>query len=476
MSTGGAEVSKTSSRAAALAQLKFKRKKDVQSVQPEPVQSRFFGAVEPATPRVPRVLVPDSSPSAPHNQPSATTTKLPTGAWTTSRGLRDDTLSVPSFAPSTSSTTVTPVSKYPNGRDNNKSSSSNTSVIDLDPDDGPPRKKPRPDLERIRSTRSDASSSAASVPPSSRVSPTPTPSICVADDPLSPVVGKLRKEVSRVTVAATSAPATSSDSDDGGGVRSRRRVVRGRRKIDPVVDEEELPSPRSLVKKVGGGTLESDNDEREGIIHIRSSPPPAPPLSGKLVNGKRVDAITGKNGKAPTPSASSKSTPNMGTKPLPEKSKPPPEKVKPAKADDQDGGASSGTEFDASDDGEGVGEWVVDEATQRLEGEALEWFNEASEEALVEVTACTQSQAKIITSLRPFADIPSLKRALKRTKGVTQRFYDEYLNMQRGYSDVDSVLGEFEAIGRELAAIVSEWGADATGMNGGEDGGLHLVT
>ncbi|KAG8751888.1 hypothetical protein FRC12_012223 [Ceratobasidium sp. 428] len=491
MSTGGAEVSKTSSRAAALAQLKFKRKKDVQSVQPEPVQSRFFGAEQPTTPRVPRVLVPDSSPSAPHNQPAAitTTAKLPTGAWTTSRGLRDDTLSVPSFASTTTTPASTSSSKFAftNGRD--KSSSSGTSVIDLDPDDGPPRKKPRPDLERIRSTRSDASSSAASVPPSSRVSvsstPTPTPAPTPGiEDPLSPVVGKLRKEVSRVmTVAATSS--VSSDSDEpssGRAPAARRRVVRGRRKPENnhIVQEEDLPSPRSLVKPARvPTTLESDNDEREGIIHIRSSPPP--PLSGKLVNGKRVDTNGKGNGKAATPSVSSKSTPNLGTKPLPEKSKPPPdEKAKSAKVEEEaggGGGGSSGTEFDASDDeGEVAGEWVADEATQRLEGEALGWFNEASEDALVEVTACTQSQAKIITSLRPFADIPSLKRALKRTKGVTQRFYDEYLNMQRGYSDVDSVLGEFESIGRELAAIVGEWGADANGLNGGEDGGLHLVT
>ncbi|KAG9101373.1 hypothetical protein FRC06_003106 [Ceratobasidium sp. 370] len=490
MSTTGAEVSGGSSRAAALAQLKFKRKKDVQAVQPDPVQSRLFSA-EPATPRVPRVLVPDSSPSAPHNQPNSssnssitTTSKLPTGAWSTSRGLRDDTLSVPSFTPSTSSTSTskfTFTSASSNGRD--KSSSSGTSVIDLDPDDGPPRKKPRPDFERIRSTRSDASSSAASVPPSSRVSesstPTPTPA---GDDPLSPVVGKLRKEVSRVTVAATS---TSSDSDEGSGGRpARRRVVRGRRKPDPAEEEEQLPSPKSVVKesKGKGGTLESDNDEREGIIHIRSSPPP--PLTGKFVNGKRVDGVAtnGKNGKISTPPISSKSTPNASTKPLPEKSKPLPEKSKPlpekSKPKQDEDGASSGTEFDASDgdEGEAAGEWVADEATQRLEAEALGWFNEASEDALVEVTACTQSQAKIITSLRPFADIPSLKRALKRTKGVTQRFYDEYLNVQRGYSDVDSVLGEFEAIGRDLAAIVGEWGVDTNGMNGGEDGGLHLVT
>jgi SWI/SNF-related matrix-associated actin-dependent regulator 1 of chromatin subfamily A len=47
--------------------------------------------------------------------------------------------------------------------------------------------------------------------------------------------------------------------------------------------------------------------------------------------------------------------------------------------------------------------------------------------------------------------------------------------MQRGYSDVDSVLGEFDAIGRELAAVVGEWGADASASTD-DDGGLHLVT
>ncbi|QRW08542.1 ATP-dependent DNA helicase [Ceratobasidium sp. AG-Ba] len=458
MSTSGAEVSKTnSSRAAALAQLKFKRKKDV---QPE-TTSRFFGQstpVEPATPRVPRVLVPDSSPSAPHNiNPPK---QLPTGAWSTSRGLRDDSLSVPSFASTSSSSS----SKHTNG--------SKSDVIDLDPDDGPPRKKPRPDLERIRSNASVRSDS-SSVPPSSRVSvssSTPTP---VADDPLSPVVGKLRKEVSRVAV--------DSDSDaDNSGQPARRRVIRGRRKQE---DEDDLPSPRSLLKekeKSRGPTLESDNDEREGIVRIRSSPPPHL-VGGKLVNGKRVDSVATANGATRAKSKTSTPTPTISsakpTPPPPAMAKPKPSKPLPKEKEKEkeEEVASSGTEFDASDgDEDAPGEWVADEATQRLEAEALEWFNEASEDALVEVTACTLSQAKIITSLRPFADIPFLKRALKRTKGVTQRYYDEYLNVQRGYSDVDSVLGEFDSIGRELAKIVGEWGANTDADDA--DAGLHLVT
>ena len=107
--------------------------------------------------------------------------------------------------------------------------------------------------------------------------------------------------------------------------------------------------------------------------------------------------------------------------------------------------------------------------------------------------ACTMAQARIITSLRPYEDTAHLKRTLKRTKGVTQRFYDKYVNMQRGYSDVDNVLGEFESIGHELAQIVAEWTGDSSSSNSGPgspseekgknkqvdadaDGGLHLVT
>lgn len=108
------------------------------------------------------------------------------------------------------------------------------------------------------------------------------------------------------------------------------------------------------------------------------------------------------------------------------------------------------------------------------------------------VTACSAAQARIITSLRPYEDIAHLKRSLKRSKGVTQRFYDEYVNMQRGYSDVDAVLGEFESIGLELAQIVAEWTGDSSPNSGSgtpseekgknkqsdtdADGGLHLVT
>ncbi|CAE6413255.1 unnamed protein product [Rhizoctonia solani] len=427
------ELSKPNNRAAALAQLKFKRKKDV---QPPPAPAPL-SPVE--TPRVGRVLVPDSSPSAPHNQ-------KPTGTGMWNR-MADDALSAPSFSSS---------SKY---------FPSSSEVIDVDVDadsDGDrPRKKPRPDFERLRSTstRSDVSSS---VPPSSRVSTvsTPTP---VPEDPLSPVVGKLRKDVSKVRVEAES---------DEEEEAPRRRVVRGRKQVD----EDDLPSPKSLMKR----SLEDENDEREGIIDIADTPPP----TSKYVNGKPVTANgTHKNGSS-KPSISLKPAKSSSSKP----------------AEPKDDNVSSGTEFDADGDSEPEGEWVGDEETQRLENEALVWFNEAAEDALVEVTgtfpvhyssclvpylrppisslprstACTPAQASLIASLRPFTDVPSLKRSLKRAKGVTPRFFDDYVNMQRGYSDVDTVLAGFEEIGKQLAAIVSEW---TGGQNGGDDdAGLHLVT
>ncbi|CAE6374760.1 unnamed protein product [Rhizoctonia solani] len=406
--SSSAELSKPNNRAAALAQLKFKRKKDV---QPGSVPA----PAPPETPRVGKVLVPDSSPSAPHNQQKPTGTD----AW---NRLADDGLSAPSFSSS---------SKY-------FSSSANTVIdVDVDSDVDRPRKKPRPDFERLRSssTRSDVSVS-SSVPPSSRVSTvsTPTP---VPEDPLSPVVGKLRKDVSKVRVAAES------DEED---VPSRRRVVRGRKQVD----EGDLPSPNNLMKR----TLEDDNDEREGIVDIPDTPPPT-----KYVNGKAAPNGTHKNGS---------SKPSVPT------AKPTKSASNPKLAEAKDGNISSGTEFDADGDSEPEGEWVGDEETQRLENEALVWFNIAAEDALVEVTACTPAQATLIASLRPFTDVPSLKRSLKRAKGVTPRFFDDYVNMQRGYSDVDTVLAGFEVIGKQLASIVSEW----TGGQGAADdeAGLHLVT
>ncbi|CAE7163347.1 unnamed protein product [Rhizoctonia solani] len=359
-------------QAAALAQLKFKRKKDVQP------------PVVPETPRVGRVLVPDSSPSAPHNQ-------KPTGTGAWSR-LADDGLSAPSF----------------------ETKHSDVIDVDAESDGDRPRKKPKPDFERLRS--SSTLSDVSSVPPSSRVSavstPTPVP------EPLSPVVGKLRKEVARVKVDE------SEDEDEG----PRRRVVRGRKQLD-----DDLPSPRSVMK-----TLEDDNDER--IIDVEEETPT------KYVNGKPAN---GKNGKAPTAKAST------------------------SKPEEKDGNISSGTEFDAGDS-EPEGEWVGDEETQRLEAEALVWFNVAEEEALVEVTACTPAQAALIASLRPFPDVPALKRSLKRAKGVTPRFFDDYVNMQRGYSDVDTVLAGFEEIGKQLGGIVSEWTGGQNPTD--DDAGLHLVT
>ncbi|KAJ1304861.1 hypothetical protein OPQ81_005995 [Rhizoctonia solani] len=412
--SSSAELSKPNNRAAALAQLKFKRKKDVQP-QAAPPPAPAPAPAPPETPRVAKVLVPDSSPSAPHNQ-------KPTGTGTWNR-LADDGLSAPSFSSS----------KYfasPNG------------VIDVDADsDGDrPRKKARPDFERLRSssTRSDVSSS---VPPSSHVStvstPTPTPTP-IPDDPLSPVVGKLRKDVSKVRVQP--------ESDEEDEV-PRRRVVRGRKPAD----EDDLPSPSSIIKR----TLEDENDEREGIIDITDTPP-----ASKYVNGKAVTTNgSHKNGSSKPSTSTAKPAKSASSKP----------------AEDKDGNVSSGTEFDADgDDSEPEGEWVGDEETQRLENEALVWFNIATEDALVEVTACTPAQASLIASLRPFPDVPSLKRSLKRAKGVTPRFFDDYVNMQRGYSDVDTVLAGFEEIGRQLAAIVSEWTGDQNTAD--EEAGLHLVS
>lgn len=317
--------------------------------------------------------MPDSSPVAvvpPTPQPVLKAKPLPSGAWASSRGLRDDSLSAPSFAP--------PAKLKPSNGD-----------TDLEMDDGPPRKKSRPDFDRIRPSVARSDASFSSVPPSSRVSvsstPSVTPTITPADDPLSPVVGKLRKDVSRVKVGAST---SDSDADSDAGKHTRRRVVRGRRK-DKENDDDELPSPRNVVVR----TLESDNDEREGIIDLRSSPPPV--LSGRIVNGKLVNGsmavssgarngngASGSNGKAHTSSKSAATS--VAPAPVKVKAKAPTPTVPDKKEEDE---ASSGTEFGASDDEDAVaGEWVADEATQRLEREALKWFNDASEDALVEVT------------------------------------------------------------------------------------------
>lgn len=258
-------------------------------------------------------------------------------------------------------------------------------------DDGPPRKKSRPDFERIRPSVARSDASFSSVPPSSRVSvsstptPTATPAITPADDPLSPVVGKLRKDVSRVKVAAST---SDSDAESDGGKPTRRRVVRGRRK-DQENDDDDLPSPRHVAAR----TLESDNDEREGIIDLRSSPPPV--LSGRIVNGKIMNGSAtvsagarngnGASGSHAKAHASGKSAATSATAPTPAAVSKTKTASAPEKKAEED--ASSGTEFDASEDEDAVvGEWVADEATQRLEREALKWFNDASEDALVEVT------------------------------------------------------------------------------------------
>ncbi|KAF8750684.1 helicase superfamily c-terminal domain [Rhizoctonia solani] len=407
--SSSAELSKPNNRAAALAQLKFKRKKDV---QPGGVAAPV--PAPPETPRVGRVLVPDSSPLAPHNQPKPSGTE----AWSR---LADDGLSAPSFSSS---------SKYFSPRPILSSISTLTRTSTVHARSHVPILSAYGALRRVPMSLSPPVS--LLVPCVHSLDSDPCP-----EDPLSPVVGKLRKDVSKVNMAAES------DDDDVG---HRRRVFRGRKQVD----DDDLPSPKNIIKR----TLEDDNDEREGIVHIPDTPPPT-----KYVNGKALVSMA----------HTRTGHPNH------------PFDYKPAKftsdtkqTESKDGNVSSGTEFDADGDSEPEGEWVGDEETQRLENEALVWFNIAAEDALVEVTACTPAQASLIASLRPFTDVPSLKRSLKRTKGVTPRFFDDYVNMQRGYSDVDTVLAGFEVIGKQLASIISEW----TGGQGAtdDDAGLHLIT
>ncbi|EPQ29426.1 uncharacterized protein PFL1_03181 [Pseudozyma flocculosa PF-1] len=96
---------------------------------------------------------------------------------------------------------------------------------------------------------------------------------------------------------------------------------------------------------------------------------------------------------------------------------------------------------------------------------AVNWFNTADENALMDTTNCSAAQAQTIIGLRPFrnADDVEAKLGDKAAKGVTPRIFNACKELMAGYYEVDEVLAKCEKVGRELSSAMASWYPDSAG-------------
>jgi hypothetical protein len=96
--------------------------------------------------------------------------------------------------------------------------------------------------------------------------------------------------------------------------------------------------------------------------------------------------------------------------------------------------------------------------------------------------ACNAVQAKSIVELRPFASEAEIRRKLQRKKGVSPRYFDDYIRILEGYSSVDGVIEKCEKVGKELSDILAVWAslaeptADSSTSGSGEGTGINTPT
>jgi len=72
-------------------------------------------------------------------------------------------------------------------------------------------------------------------------------------------------------------------------------------------------------------------------------------------------------------------------------------------------------------------------------------------------SGCNAAQAKSIVELKVFVDEADIRKKLQRKKGVSPRYFDDYIRILEGYSSVDGVIEKCEKVGKELSDILAVW-------------------
>ncbi|GAA5823937.1 hypothetical protein JCM5353_007343 [Sporobolomyces roseus] len=147
---------------------------------------------------------------------------------------------------------------------------------------------------------------------------------------------------------------------------------------------------------------------------------------------------------------------------------------------DDDGG-----DYDSAGSADEYGAKENPAAVARREQLAVEFFNTCEKELLMELAGCNATQATLTMKLRPFATANDFRTRTRKQKGVGNNMMDTYLDVVTGMGEVDKVLSECEAIGRQLSQTMSIWASGAAasasststkpGASGDTEVGMDLV-
>ncbi|CAO3631257.1 unnamed protein product [Cunninghamella blakesleeana] len=88
---------------------------------------------------------------------------------------------------------------------------------------------------------------------------------------------------------------------------------------------------------------------------------------------------------------------------------------------------------------------------------ALQFYNDASTQEIMDVSGCKLIIAEKLISLRPFLHIDDLTDKLKEARGLSTRFIDAYIEMMEGYDIVDQMIENIESVGESLQNIINVW-------------------
>lgn len=130
-----------------------------------------------------------------------------------------------------------------------------------------------------------------------------------------------------------------------------------------------------------------------------------------------------------------------------------------------------------------------------------DWFNTCEHQALLDITstslilpflslsrkltllsffrrpsivACSALQATTVLSARPFESVDDLRSKFQKKRGISQKIFDDYIEIMQGYHKVDAVLKGCELVGEELERAMSVF-TSADARKGGKGKGKEEV-
>ncbi len=190
------------------------------------------------------------------------------------------------------------------------------------------------------------------------------------------------------------------------------------------------------------------------------APPPPRPKTGRIKDYSNPELQAASPPRPPKPAAEViSSRPPPKVREVREPSPPPPPKLKkkkPVGSDSEDEGAWSDGSGDSFGKAESSADWV------RKNEEALDFFNTADKAGLTELVGCTVVQADLLINLRPFASPDEFRTKTRKQKGVGNNLFDAYLDLQDGMKEVDKILSNCEAIGKQLNKVMRIWAGETT--------------